>query len=539
MLRYPLLLTCLTAPAASQGSPSPGLTLYAADRRRQYPPRGRPGQRRAHLVEPHAPGLAVYLLEDGDLLRTEHPPGAAFAPGAGGRIRRYSFDGTLEWTFDYFENGVLQHHDVEPMPNGNVLLVAWEDVPVAEAVEQGRDPSTVLSDVFQPVHVVEVQPTGPTSGAIVWEWHAWDHLIQDFDPTKPNFGVVADHPELIDLNYPNGPELTGDWLHVNSIDYNAELDQILLSVHDTDEIWVIDHSTTTAEAAGHTGGNSGKGGDLLYRWGNPAAYDTGPAAAHVLDRQHDANWVEPGFPGAGNIVLIDNYNGAFPNFFSRVIELEPPVDELGNYAQVPGTAFGPTSLVWEYTAPVPSDFFTANQGGAIRLANGNTLITSTTQNRLFEVDPSGATVWEKTAALQVFKARRYEHHLWAASNDASLASGASIALDLLAGSDHAGELAFLLGSASGTTPGFPLDGHVLPLSVADAYFLLTLAGNGLVAPPLSVLGATGNASAAFTLPAGLDPALAGAVLHHAFVALDPVLATVELASNAVAIELVP
>jgi len=41
---------------------------------------------------------------------------------------------------------------------------------------------------------------------------------------------------------------------------------------------VIDHSTTTAQAAGHSGGTYGKGGDLLYRWGNPNAYQHGTAA---------------------------------------------------------------------------------------------------------------------------------------------------------------------------------------------------------------------------------------------------------------------
>ncbi|MGC8644373.1 MAG: hypothetical protein ACP5XB_31305, partial [Isosphaeraceae bacterium] len=57
-----------------------------------------------------------------------------------------------------------------------------------------------------------------------------------------------------------------------------ELDQILLSVHSFSEIWIIDHGTTTAEAATHKGGRSGKGGDLLYRWGNPQAYRAGTAA---------------------------------------------------------------------------------------------------------------------------------------------------------------------------------------------------------------------------------------------------------------------
>ena len=63
------------------------------------------------------------------------------------------------------------------------------------------------------------------------------------------------------------------------------LDQIVLSNHNLSEIWIIDHSTTTLEAASHSGGNSGKGGDLLYRWGNPQAYDQGTGADQLLNHQ--------------------------------------------------------------------------------------------------------------------------------------------------------------------------------------------------------------------------------------------------------------
>ncbi len=91
---------------------------------------------------------------------------------------------------------------------------------------------------------------------IVWEWYAWDHLIQDYNASKENYGVVGDHPELIDINYGISSSLS-DWLHANSIDYNEKFDQILISVHNFNEIWVIDHSTTLEEAAGHTGGRVG------------------------------------------------------------------------------------------------------------------------------------------------------------------------------------------------------------------------------------------------------------------------------------------
>ena len=109
---------------------------------------------------------------------------------------------------------------------------------VEEAITEGRDPSTLPENMLWPDHIVEVQPDGSTGGNIVWEWHVWDHLIQDFDPIVLNYGVVSEHPELIDINYigttPGGAR--ADWNHINAVDYNEEFDQIILSVHNFSEI---------------------------------------------------------------------------------------------------------------------------------------------------------------------------------------------------------------------------------------------------------------------------------------------------------------
>ena len=161
---------------------------------------------------------------------------------------------------------------------------------------------------------------------------------------------MGDHPELADINIIGGNR---DWLHTNSIDYNPALDQIVVSLAHAGEIWVIDHSTTTAEAAGHTGGNSGKGGDLLYRWGNPANYDRGLPADRRLFSQHDARWIEPGLVGAGNIMFFNNGGGRPEGQFSTVDEIAPPVDASGNYTLAAGSAFGPSELAWSYGLPDP------------------------------------------------------------------------------------------------------------------------------------------------------------------------------------------
>ena len=51
----------------------------------------------------------------------------------------------------------------------------------------------------------------------------------------------------------------------NAISYNPILDQIVLSSRHMNEFFVIDHSTTSIEAISHSGGDSGKGGDLYLQ----------------------------------------------------------------------------------------------------------------------------------------------------------------------------------------------------------------------------------------------------------------------------------
>ena len=160
-----------------------------------------------------------------------------------------------------------QHHDIEPLPNGNILILGWELKTGEEAISKGRDPLLLEDGELWPEHIVEIEPDGD-GGNIVWEWHLWDHLIQDFDSSLVNYGVVSEHPELMNINYMGpGQNSSGgkaDWIHANSIDYNEELDQIIISSRALSEFWIIDHSTTKEEAASSSGGNAGMGGDILY-----------------------------------------------------------------------------------------------------------------------------------------------------------------------------------------------------------------------------------------------------------------------------------
>jgi hypothetical protein len=271
-----------------------------------------------------------------------------------------------------------------------------------------------------PDHVIEVRPTPPSGGEIVWEWHLWDHLVQAFDPTKPNFGVPADHPELVDLNY--AVHAGEDWNHVNTVRYDPLFDQIILCSRYFFEFWVIDHGTTTELAAGHTGGRYGKGGDILYRWGNPLTYRRGTPADVRLFHPHDAQWIATGVPGAGHILVFNNGTGRPGGDYSSIDEIVPPVDANGNYSILPGSPFGPASAVWSYTATPPTDLYSVFMSGTQRQPDGNTLICVGTGGTFLEVTPDKAVVWKYVNPMRetgpirqgdpptgnnVFKIRRY------------------------------------------------------------------------------------------------------------------------------------
>ncbi len=320
--------------------------------------------------------------------------------GQGG-VQVIAYNGTTLWNYHYTRDAGYATHDLSILPNGDFLLIMQEVKSAAQAIQKGRDPGTIWFGNFNPNFIIQVHQTGPTSGDIVWEWHVWDHMIQDFDATKDNYGNVSQHPELADINCDYWWNV--GWPYMNSIDYNPQNDQILLSAHNCDEIWIIDHSTTTEEAASHTGGTYGHGGDLLYRWGNPQAYDRGTAADEKLYLQHQVCWVKPGLPHAGNILIFSNGNNRPGGYLSSCDEFTPAINnDTGEYYEPPsGEPYGPANLTWQFM--LPQNLFSDGFGGAQRMLNNNTLICSGWNGIFIEVTPDKQIVWTFDAGDQVYR----------------------------------------------------------------------------------------------------------------------------------------
>lgn len=332
------------------------------------------------------------LQENGLLIRScKYPNGSPInGGGAGGKIMAIQPDLLVAWELDIANDTNRQHHDFTILPNGNIITIVWELRSEQQAIHYGRDSSLVSASGLWPDYLIEYNPI---SDSIVWEWHAWDHVIQDYDSTMPNFGVIAEHPELLNLNF-SGNGDNPDWLHLNSLDYNDQLDQLLFSSPNWNEIFIIDHSTTTLEAAGHSGGNSGIGGDILWRWGNPITYGAGDSTNQVFYFQHDAHWITQGYPDEQKIIVFNNGKGKQPYEFSSVDIINPMIHPTGLYGMSVDGSFLPASVHYSYTAPNPTDFFGRIISSAEQLPNGNLLIDEGTKGHFFEVDSLGNIVWD-------------------------------------------------------------------------------------------------------------------------------------------------
>ena len=297
-------------------------------------------------------GFSVYLIPGDTLVRPVARTGNSFTGGGiTGEVQKVTWDGTVVWDYVYSSSTYCLHHDIAPMPNGNVLMTVYESKTAAEATAAGSSTNIIIWSE----KLIEVRPTGATTGTIVWEWKLWDHLCQNYNSALPNYVTsISQNPQLMNINY----NTSKDWIHMNGIDYNETLDQITFSSRTMNEIYVIDHSTTTAEAAGHIGGNSGKGGDFLYRWGNPAAYSVTGTTAN-WNVVHDAHWISSDNPNYPNYLCGFNNGGVGGMGAKSTVDIINQPYNGSAYTYTPGSAMLPTSYTYRHTST-----YTTNSNGA-------------------------------------------------------------------------------------------------------------------------------------------------------------------------------
>ena len=334
-------------------------------------------------LTPNRLGNDFQLLPNGDILALFKPDynltSMTFG-GFGGIVKIIGPNSEVKWSFDQFANDTaVAHHDVEMLPNGNVLVMVWEHLNCTIAGEMGIDCHDDNKDglAYESLYEINI-----TDNSVVWQWRSVDHTVQDLHPDKANYGNVTTQNHKIDFNFntnhsKNG--VSGDIMHANGIDYDEENNLIYLSVNFYNEIWVIDHSTNLSEAAGSTGGNYGVGGDLVYRFGNSLAYKSNESV--IFNKIHYPNLIEdPSKSGYGNLLGFSN-SGIASNI-SAVFEISLPVS---NYPTMT-----PPEVIWSFSN---ESLYSRILSGAERGINNNTYISEGDYG-VWEITDSGEIAWK-------------------------------------------------------------------------------------------------------------------------------------------------
>ncbi len=371
-------------------------------------------------------GTNPHLLENGDILDASKDDPSGFQG-----FKEVDWDGKTVWEYTEKRQGYAPHHDWARIFNKKLkapttLYIANKSITQDQAIAAGADPQKGPYRDGEMDAIVEVD----MQGNVVWEWCFFDHVVQDVAPAKPNYvgqgKTVADYPGRINLNMPGKP-LKRDWLHCNSLDYSAESGHLVINSVQG-ELYVIDHDGTfvAGDPKASIAKAASAAGDFLYRFGDPARYaqgdpprvlenwDSATSGHKQMGGSHDVQWIRPGLPGAGHIMVFNNGQYLFQRTpQSSVLEINPFLDangrDAGKYVNPPDAGYRRETydkdthneprqiskqVVWSFRSVNSHGFFSHIGSSAQRLPNGNTFICSDTEGHFFEVTADGKLVWE-------------------------------------------------------------------------------------------------------------------------------------------------
>ncbi|MFZ5833333.1 MAG: aryl-sulfate sulfotransferase, partial [Planctomycetota bacterium] len=301
-------------------------------------------------------GTNPHLLDNGHIVDATRDDPSGFQG-----FQEVDWDGKVVWEYTEKREGYSPHHDWVRIFNKKLnapttLYIANKAITHEQAIAAGADPRKGPYRNGEMDAIVEVD----MQGNVVWEWWFFDHVVQDIDPTKANYvgegKTIADYPGRININLPGRP-LKRDWLHCNSIDYNAELGQVVTNSVQG-EFYVIDHDGTfvAGDPAASIELAAGPKGDFLYRFGDPARYgqgdpprvlenwDTATSGHKQIGGSHHVTWIPPGLPGAGHFLIFNNGQYLFQRTpQSSVLEVNGFLDadgrDTGRYVNPPQAGY--------------------------------------------------------------------------------------------------------------------------------------------------------------------------------------------------------
>jgi hypothetical protein len=286
-------------------------------------------------------------------------------PSRPARLVSVTENGRVNWTYDGADNRTNWFYDVDPLANGNLLVVnpvrgttvVYEFDPESrERVWTERFASPDIHDIDQingdELLVAGINyDTGPTSNdsvfvynrttdEVTWEWQFKNHY-----PANADNGIG-----------------TKDWTHVNDVD-EIRSGEFLVSVRNMDQVIAVNRSTK----------------DIELRLGSDDNHS-------ILFEQHNPTYLK-GENGTPTVLVADSEN-------DRIVE----------YARTGGP---PGNGSWERTWTLSGGLNWPRD--ADRLPNGNTLVVDSMNHRVIEVTPAGEIVWEMHAPWATYDAERVAH----------------------------------------------------------------------------------------------------------------------------------
>ena len=398
-------------------------------------------------------GTNPHLLTNGNVL-----------DATGGDVNAYTgltevdWDGNTVWSYTESRASYSPHHDFLRIYNrklgtNTTLYIANKAITQDQCLGAGCNPASAPYTNVTVDAIVEVD----TAGTVVWEWCFFDHGIQDYSAALSNYvgsgRSISNYPGRLNLNLPGRP-LTNNWLHCNAIDYNTNLDQIVITAAGG-EFYVIDHGNTftAGNPAASIALAASTNGDFLYRFGDPARYSQGSSPSITANWSisstgnkqigacSDAQWIPAGCPGAGHFLVYNNGGDLFESTpQSYVFEingyLNASTNDTGAYVNPPIANYYLWSapghdtdkqkknmsrqITWMYYSMANQGMFSHLDSGIQRLPNGNTLVCDSTEGHIFEVTSSGtnggAVVWEYINPVTTDGITSYKRDSWPAYN---------------------------------------------------------------------------------------------------------------------------
>lgn len=223
-----------------------------------------------------------FLLDNGNILFRTRPSGRATDEGIeGSALIEMDWDGAVVWAY----RDPMLHHDFVRLPNGNTLILLFEEMPeeLAVRVVGGRrepgETGKMLGDT-----VKEITP----AGEVVDEWRSWQAL-------DPETDVIC------------ALEGRHQWTHQNALNLTASGD-LLVSFRQIDTVGIVDRAS----------------GEFTWKWG--------PGR---ISHQH-----HPTYQDNGNVLLFDNGPHRGGPTYSRALEIDPATNLIAwEYTGSPPISF--------------------------------------------------------------------------------------------------------------------------------------------------------------------------------------------------------